>query len=136
MDEEMRTRIEMQTQENIETGMKPEEARHAEMRQFGWVESIKEECREQRGISWMESLGKDVHYGARGLCKNPGFTTAAVLSVALGIGANTGIFTIVNTVLLRPLPYSDAARLVAVCESNPRQGLEDYVTSMGAYADL
>src|SRR3989442_3855605 len=94
MDEEMRSHIEMQTQENIEDGMKPEEARYTALRQFGWVESIKDTCREQRGVSWIENLAQDVRYGARMLRRNPGFTAAAVLTLALGIGATKAVFNL------------------------------------------
>jgi putative ABC transport system permease protein len=135
MDEEMRSHIELRTQANIEAGMNPEEARFAALRQFGWTESIKETCRDQRGVRWLENLVQDIRYGARQLRKNPGFTAVAVLTLALGIGANTAIFSVIHGVLVRPLGLRDADRLVAVFERSPETGVQASPTSIGTLLD-
>ncbi|MCI0538394.1 MAG: ABC transporter permease, partial [Verrucomicrobiales bacterium] len=135
MDEEMKSHIEMRTQQNLEAGLNPEEARYAALRQFGWTESIKETCRETRGVTWLEQLTQDVRFGARMLGKNRGFASIAVLTLALGIGANTAIFSVVNAVLLRPLPYRDADRLITIWERNPQQGYDQNMAATGTFLD-
>ena len=117
MSEEMRSHIEMQIQENIGAGMKPEQARHAALRQFGQVESIKETCRDQRGFAWLEILGRDACFGLRVLWKNPGFATVSVLSLAAGICINVVVFSCLDALLFRPPPgVKEPERLVYLHE--------------------
>jgi predicted permease len=111
MDDELRFHIETQTAANITAGLTPQEARRQAVLQFGGVEAIKEDCREQRCGFWFETLWTDVHHGLRMLRKNPGFTAVAILTLALGIGANTAIFSVLDAVILKSLPYSQADRL-------------------------
>jgi predicted permease len=117
LDAEIRNHLEMSIRDRIDRGESPDEARANSMREFGNVGLVKEVTREIWGWTSFERLRQDVRFGWRMLLKNKGFTAVAILSLALGIGANTAIFSIVNATLLRPLPYADAERIVSVFET-------------------
>ena len=112
--EEIRTHLQMEERENLEAGMSPEEAYYAALRRFGNVPLTQERSREMWTWTSLEALGQDFRYGLRMLRKDLGFTAVAVLTLALGIGANTAIFSLGNVFMFRPLPVKDAERLAVV----------------------
>jgi predicted permease len=132
---ELRFHIERQVEENIAAGMTAQEARRAAVREFGGVEQVKEECRDTRRVNYLENLGKDMRYGVRMLRKSPSFTFFAVAVLALGIAANSAIFSIADAVLIRPLPYADANRLVIVWEDASAYGFPKDTPAPGNFSD-
>ena len=113
--------IEQQTDQNLRAGMTPEEARRRARIDFGGAESVREEHRDARGTRWIEDALADTRFGLRALLRNPVLATTAIITLALGIGANTAIFSVVNAVILRPLPFAGSERLVKLSEDNPEK---------------
>src|SRR5216684_302152 len=119
LDRDIRDHIERETEDNIARGMTPEEARYAAFRKFGNVTRMKEETREVWSFVWLEQLLQDIHLGFRMLRKSPGFTAVAILTLALGIGANTAIFSMMNGLMLHTLPVRDPEQLVELLHQYP-----------------
>jgi putative ABC transport system permease protein len=132
---ELHAYLEIETDENIARGMTREEARYAAHRKLGNTTQIREEIYRMNSLGFVESFWQDLRCGARMLRKNAGFTTIAVLTLALGIGANTAIFSVIHAVLLRPLPYDNPDRIVTLVESNPTRGFPRFSVSPPNYVD-
>lgn len=122
MDEELRFHCERQIEKYRKAGISYEEALRRARMEFGGLEQVKEDCRDARGVSLVETLAQDLRYGWRTLLKAPGFAAAALFTLALGIGASTAIFSLVYGILLRPLPFRDPSRLVVLNETTPKVG--------------
>jgi hypothetical protein len=120
LDEELSFHLEQQIEENLATGMSPDEARSSARRTIGGIEQIREGCRDMRRVNFVEDLLQDLCYSGRALRKNLGFTTVAVLILALGIGTVTAVFSMVDATLLRPLPYPQSSRIMELARLSPR----------------
>src|SRR4051812_45810474 len=117
LDDELQYHVDQQTAENVRTGMSPSEARAAALRAIGGLEFRKEQVRDTRGVRWLDELTSDLSFAVRSLRRARGFTTTVVITLALGIGANTAMFTLLRGTLLRPLPNRDGDRLVYLRQS-------------------
>ena len=135
VDAEFRYHVDREAEKWIAAGVPPEEARARALRSFGPMDKHKADTREARGISWVDELLQDLKYGLRGLAKNPGYAALAILTLGLGIGANAAIFSVINGVLLKPLPYEHGERLVVVRQSAPLSGQNQVGVAIAEYFD-
>lgn len=135
VEEELQFHLQARIRDNLAAGMKPEEARLDAVQRFGGELLASEKTRDADILVWLETLGKDVRFAFRSLAKNRGVTAVAILSLALGIGANTAIFSAIHAVLLRPLPYKDPGRLAYLWMDNRRLALHEDLTSYPNYQD-
>jgi hypothetical protein len=135
IEEELRVHVEMETETNIKRGATPDEARAAALKSFGDPSRKTELGYDIRGGGWLETLWQDLRYGARMLMKNSGFTLIAIITLALAIGANSAIFSIINATVFKPLPFANLDRIVMVWERAPGPGAERNSVSVANYLD-
>ena len=135
LDDEVQFHLQRDIERNVKSGMTLEDARYAALKSFDRLEQSKEECRSARGVGLIENLVRDVSYSLRVLLKSYAFTIVVILTLALGIGANTAIFSFANGILLRPLPYPQSDRLAVLDESAPKQGLPSMTVAYPNFLD-
>src|SRR5277367_109834 len=135
LNDEMATHIELAMEEYMHKGMSEEEARRKALVRFGGVQQAKEQHRETRGLPWVDVLMQDLRFTFRTLGRDRGFAIIAILILGLGIGANVAVFSVVNTILLRPLPFHDSQRLVWITGNKGEGGQSSMTYSVDAYED-
>jgi putative ABC transport system permease protein len=135
MDAEFAYHIERETEKWVAAGVPPDEARTRALRSFGPIDKHRADVREASGISWFDELLQDLRYGRRGLTRNPGYAVLAIVTLGLGIGANTAIFSVINGVLLKPLPYEHGDQLMVVRQSAPLSGQAATGVAIAEYFD-
>jgi predicted permease len=131
---ELESHLQMHIEDNLRSGMSPEQARRDALIKLGGLEQAKQAYREREGLPWLEIVSQDIHFGLRMLRKHSGFTAISLLTLALGIGATTAIFSAMKAVLMAPLPYKDPSRIVAVWTTNPVRGGQPLGSSPGDFA--
>ncbi len=136
LDDEIRRHIDLQTEEYINAGLSKDEARRAAFQRFGHVGSVKERCREQNGLAGIEMLSQDLKFAARSFAGQPGFTAVLMITLALGIGANTAVFSVLRAVLLDPIPLPEPDRVVLIWEQDRLRGTTRENASYPDYLDL
>ena len=134
LDDELQFHLDQQIAENVAAGMSAEEARHAAMRSFGNPTAMRDQTRDTWRWNWLEQLWRDVRYGMRTLARTPGFTVIAIFVMALGIGANVALLTVVRSVLLKPLPFKDVNRLVRLFEASSDGSFQDNIVAGGTFS--
>src|SRR5690349_1681512 len=136
MSDELRFHFDAMVADGVRSGLTPEQAHRAAVRSFGGMEHVKEAYRDARGVRHLDELQQDVRYGLRALRHAPAFTVVVLLTLTLGIGANTAGFSVVRGVLLRALPYHDPSRLVMVWEADRNSGTDNEPASVPDYFDF